>query len=142
MFINYSGKTWRAPDDTCWRIYTGSDWNPAWTLIRLTYDQDTGQWTTADPQELQDVRQDEFRATYTEVEEELLRDPRITNLTNLVTALLADYETAAGATAPNTDEIQAALAAVAAIPDEAAHKAYGAYESGMRNGLNRSRRRR
>lgn len=142
MYLDYSGKTWRAPDDTCWRIYTGSDWSPGWTLIRLTYNQDTGRWRAADPQELREIPQDEFLATYVEVPEELLRDPRITNLTNLVTALLADYQSAVGTPAPNIEGVRAALAEVAGIPDEAAGREASAWQNGMRRGHDSARRRR
>lgn len=140
MYTEYEGKMWRAPDGTCWRLHTASDNLPIWTLIRLGYNQDTGQWTAAEPQELRDVPQAELKA-YTEVLEEPLRDPRITHLTNLVTGLLADYEATVGAPASHAGDIQAALTAVAAIPDESADKAYGAYERGLHIGINRSRRR-
>jgi hypothetical protein len=140
VYTEYEGKMWRAPNGTCWRLYTASDNLPIWTLIRLEYNQDTGQWTAAEPQDLRDVPQAELKA-YTEVPEEPLRDPRITRLASLVTGLLADYQAAAGTPAPNAADIVAALAMVAAIPGEAANKAYGAYERGLRNGINRSRRR-
>jgi hypothetical protein len=141
VYFDYSGKNWRAPDDTCWRIYTASDNLPIWTLIRLVYNQDTGQWTAAEPQELHDVPQAELKA-YTEVPEEPLRDPRITHLTSLVTALLTDYEAAIGTPAPNIEGIQAALTAVAAIPDESANREFSAWQHGMRQGHDSARRRR
>jgi len=140
VYFDYSDKTWRAPNGTCWRLHTASDNLPIWTLIRLEYNQDTGQWTAAEPQELRDVPQAELTG-YTEVPEEPLRDPRITRLAGLVTGLLADYEAAAGTPASKADDIVAVLATVATIPDEAANKAYGAYERGLHNGINRSRRR-
>ncbi|MGW6460897.1 hypothetical protein ACWF94_34055 [Streptomyces sp. NPDC055078] len=135
---------WRAPDGTHWREFGPVAEEPdTVVLYRREQDPDTRAWRslTLKSVDRRTVTEAEF-STYTPVAPEPLKDPRITHLATLVDALLTDYEDATGDPAPGTEEIREALAAVAAIPEEARTRSAGSRSAAYRSGYHQGRRRR
>ncbi|MGK5529374.1 hypothetical protein [Streptomyces sp. URMC 129] len=127
----------RAPDGTTWYPYTTG---PTAVLRAVVQDPDTGEWDEPRTVRERTVPEEEL-ADYEVIPREPLRDPRITRLAGLVGRLLADYEEATGRPAAAADEVREALAAVAAIPDEAVRRRVGAARQAAHTAYSRRRRR-
>jgi hypothetical protein len=100
----------RAPDGTTWSHTGGLTSAETCQIAPATQNPDTGRWDY-------DLKQERdlptaVLATWTPVEPEPLRDPRITHLAALLEPVLADLPDG------QADEIRAALDAVRAIPEE------------------------
>jgi hypothetical protein len=101
----------RAPDGTTWSKVGGHVDEDTCQIRPAFQVPDTGQWMYGKEQDEQTVLKSVF-ATWTEVEPEPRRDPRITHLSALLEPVLADLPDG------QADEIRAALDAVRAIPEE------------------------
>lgn len=110
---------------------------PTWTLQQVTQDPDTGAWH--EDGERIDVAAEVFRSTFVEVPWEPRRDPRITRLAELVSALLAEFENVTGRPATAAEELAAAMAAVEAIPEEEKRRRHAAARMATQMGFDRGK---
>ncbi|MEU6057969.1 hypothetical protein [Streptomyces sp. NPDC047097] len=136
-------RVWRDAEGGHW-VEDGFDYDgvaevPAYRMFPATRDESTGRWSAASGWEPATVAEHPAHAGYVEVSADPLAEPRVARLHGLLAGVLADWERVEGSPHPQAAELEAALADVAFIPEEARRWATGAARAARSDAIRRER---